>query len=108
MQGEPHTRNGILLYMQDHRNDADTQKVQASPEVRDAIDAFLLRLLGTDSTVELTKDVTETTGEELQRVLLWLMIVGYTLHGMELRFKMEQVYALPYIALEDKGMREFM
>ena len=70
------------------------------------MDAFLLRLLGTDDTAELNKDVTETTGAEMQRVLSWLMIVGYTLRSMEIRFSMEQSYQLPYVALEDKGLRD--
>ena len=70
------------------------------------MDAFLLRLLGTADQSELNKDVTETSAAEMQRVLSWLMIVGYTLRSMEIRFSMEQSYALPYVALEDKGLRD--
>jgi hypothetical protein len=80
--------------------------VRAGPEVTEAMEAFLQRLLGTVETAELNTMVSETSTTELQRLLFWIAIVGYTLRGMEVRFSMEQSFTLPYVALEDKGLRD--
>jgi hypothetical protein len=85
---------------------SSVQSVRAGPEVSDAMDMFLRRLLGTDDQRELNTVVSETSLQETQRLLTWLLIVGYTLRSMEIRFSMEQSFTLPYVALEDKGLRD--
>ena len=97
--------NELLVYMRDTPH-SSVQAVRAGPEVSAAMDAFLKRLLGTDDQCELNSVVSETTQQELHRLLTWLLIVGYTLRSMEIRFSMEQSFTLPYVALEDKGLRD--
>lgn len=97
--------NEVLQYMRTH-GQSQAAQIRPGPEVREAMDVFLQRLLGTDSSKELASMVSETSLKELSRLLLWVMIVGYTLRSMEVRFSMGRAYALPYVALEDKGSRD--
>lgn len=76
--------------------------LKASPEVTEAMEVFLSRLLGTDDAQELRSYRSENSCQELARLLSWLMIVGYTLRSMEVRFSMEQSYSLPHVSLEDQ------
>lgn len=97
--------NDVLNYMRTH-GQSQVAQIRPGPEVREAMDVFLQRLLGTDSSKELSSMVSETSMKELSRLLMWVMVVGYTLRSMEVRFSMGQAYALPYVALEDKGLRD--
>lgn len=97
--------NEVLQYMRTH-GQSQAAQIRPGPEVREAMGVFLQRLLGTDSNKELASMVSETSMKELSRLLLWVMIVGYTLRSMEVRFSMGRAYALPYVALEDKGSRD--
>lgn len=85
---------------------ASVQSVRAGPEVAAAMDAFLARLLGSDDQRELSSYVSETSLQELKRLLTWLLIVGYTLRSMEIRFSMEQSFTLPHVPLQDQGLRD--
>lgn len=97
--------NEVLQYMRTH-GQSQAAQIRPGPEVRDAMEVFLQRLLGTDNSKELASMVSETSLKELSRLLMWVMIVGYTLRSMEVRFSMGRAYALPYVALEDKGSRD--
>lgn len=39
--------------------------------------------------------LTETTAPELAKLLYWLMVVGYSLRNIEVRFDMERVLGTP-------------
>jgi hypothetical protein len=97
--------NEVLAYLRQHSH-THGQHVRPGIEVREAMDVFLKRLLGTDNAKELGTVVSETSAKELHRLLTWLMVVGYTLRSMEVRFSMEESYKLPYVALEDKESRD--
>ena len=57
----------------------------ASPEVLDAIDAFVGRLMGTRDEEQLRNMSSEFSSNELSKVLLWLLVVGYALRTAEMR-----------------------
>jgi len=71
----------------------------AGPEVLEAMNAFIYRLIGTSDAEEL-KAASETTAPELARLLYWLMVVGYSLRTMEVRFEMNRSMGLPPSAPE--------
>lgn len=95
--------NALMEFIHSAPN-RDVHDLTASAEVTEAMEMFLQRLLGTNDIAELRTVSTETSAAELGRLLFWLMIVGYTLRNMEVRFSMEQSYSLPYVSLEDKGL----
>lgn len=41
--------------------------------------------------IHLQTTVTETTAPELAKLLYWLMVVGYSIRNIEVRFDMERV-----------------
>lgn len=80
--------------------DTNIYNLKASPEVTEAMEVFLCRLLGTSDSQELSSYRSENSSQELARLLSWLMVVGYTLRSMEVRFSMESSYKLPHVSLE--------
>jgi len=68
----------------------------ASNEVRAAMDAFVGRLMGSSDKEQLRRAASDCTAQELGKLMFWLMVVGYTLRGMEVRFEMDR-------ALDGKG-----
>ncbi|KAG1677637.1 hypothetical protein FOA52_010418 [Chlamydomonas sp. UWO 241] len=59
----------------------------ASPEVLDAIDAFVFRLMGTSDKAQLKEMSSEFSAAELSKVLMWLLIVGYALRTAEVKLE---------------------
>jgi hypothetical protein len=55
----------------------------AGSEVAVAMDAFVSRLMGSDRD-SLARAGSDCTAQELAKVMLWLMIVGYELRGLEM------------------------
>lgn len=62
----------------------------ASTEVMDAMNAFVARLVGSADATELRELHSETTSMELARLLSWVMVVGYSLRTIEVRFEMQR------------------
>lgn len=62
----------------------------AGPEVGAAMDSFVARLMGTGDRDSLSRAGSDCTAQELAKVMFWLMVVGYTLRGMEVRWDMQQ------------------
>lgn len=60
------------------------------PEVNAAMDSFVARLMGTSDKDSLSRAGSDCTAQELAKVMFWLMVVGYTLRGMEVRWDMER------------------
>ena len=65
------------------------------PEVLEAMNAFIKRILGTDDTSELASTTAEVTNVELSKMVYWLMVVGYSLRTMEVKFEMESKLKFP-------------
>lgn len=61
-----------------------------SPDTLEAMNEFTKRLLGTNDTTELATTTTEITNTELSRMMYWVMVVGYSLRTMEVKFEMEK------------------
>ena len=67
----------------------------AGVEVLDAMNALIKRLLGTDDTCKLASTTSEVTNTELSRMVKWMMVVGYSLRSIEVKFEMERSLSFP-------------
>ena len=67
----------------------------AGVDVLDAMNALIKRLLGTDDTCKLASTTSEVTNTELSRMVKWMMVVGYSLRSIEVKFEMERSLSFP-------------
>ncbi|MBA0580518.1 hypothetical protein Gorai_022732 [Gossypium raimondii] len=67
----------------------------AGEDVVFAMNTFIKRLLAVSDPDQMKKSVTETSAPELAKLLYWLMVVGYSLRNIEVRFDMERVLGTP-------------
>jgi len=93
-------RNDLIEYLKS----LEPQNLQeltenAGSDVIDAMNSFIQRLLGSSDPEELKHASNESTAVELARMLYWLMVVGYSLRTIEVRFDMER-------SLDSPGMSE--
>lgn len=65
----------------------------AGKDVAVAMNAFINRLLAVSDTdpKQMKTNVTETSATDLAKLLYWLMVVGYSIRNIEVRFDMERV-----------------
>lgn len=84
------TTNELLEYLRglDATSLADLTSC-ADSEVAQAMEAFVGRLMGTTDRDSLSRAGSDCTAQELAKVMFWLMIVGYTLRGLEVRWDMK-------------------
>jgi hypothetical protein len=62
----------------------------AGNDVQDAMAAFVARLMGTSDRSQLLAMTSEFTAVELSKLLLWLLVVGWSLREREVSWEMEQ------------------
>lgn len=62
----------------------------ADSEIAGAMESFVGRLMGTTDRDSLSRAGSDCTAQELAKVMFWLMIVGYTLRGLEVRWDMQK------------------
>lgn len=67
----------------------------AGEDVVFAMNAFVKRLLAVSDPAQMKIAVTQTTAPELANLLYWLMVVGYSIRNIEVRFDMERVLDNP-------------
>ncbi|OAY67460.1 hypothetical protein ACMD2_06698 [Ananas comosus] len=67
----------------------------AGEDVVFAMNTFIKRLLAVSDPAQMKTAVTETSAPELANLLFWLMIVGYSVRNIEVRFDMERVLGTP-------------
>ncbi|OAY22530.1 uncharacterized protein LOC110605847 [Manihot esculenta] len=60
-----------------------------------AMNTFIKRLLAVADPEQMKTSVTETSATELAKLLYWLMVVGYSIRNIEVRFDMERVLGKP-------------
>ncbi|KAL4579051.1 hypothetical protein LXL04_015186 [Taraxacum kok-saghyz] len=60
-----------------------------------AMNTFIKRLLAVSDPTQMKTSVTETSAPELAKLLYWLMVVGYSIRNIEVRFDMERVLGTP-------------
>ncbi|CAN1163169.1 hypothetical protein LINPERPRIM_LOCUS32519 [Linum perenne] len=63
----------------------------AGEDVVIAMNTFIKRLLGVADPEKVKASPTETGATELGKLLYWLMVVGYSIRNIEVRFDMERV-----------------
>ncbi|KAI3724583.1 hypothetical protein L2E82_36364 [Cichorium intybus] len=67
----------------------------AGEDVVVAMNTFIKRLLAVSDPSQMKTSVTETSAPELAKLLYWLMVVGYSIRNIEVRFDMERVLGSP-------------
>ncbi|KAL3638953.1 hypothetical protein CASFOL_016860 [Castilleja foliolosa] len=67
----------------------------AGEDVVVAMNTFIKRLLSVSDPTQMKTSVTETSAPELAKLLSWLMVVGYSIRNIEVRFDMERVLGAP-------------
>ncbi|GMJ02767.1 hypothetical protein like AT1G63610 [Hibiscus trionum] len=67
----------------------------AGEDVVFAMNTFIKRLLAVSDPDQMKTSVTETSAPELAKLLYWLMVVGYSVRNIEVRFDMERVLGSP-------------
>jgi len=67
----------------------------AGEDVVFAMNAFIKRLLAVSDPEQMKTTVSETSANQLANLLFWLMIVGYSMRNIEVRFDMERVLGSP-------------
>ncbi|KAG9443172.1 hypothetical protein H6P81_019026 [Aristolochia fimbriata] len=60
-----------------------------------AMNTFIKRLLQVSDPAKMKVTATETSAPELAKLLYWLMVVGYSIRNIEVRFDMERVLGAP-------------
>ncbi|EEE58121.1 hypothetical protein OsJ_09013 [Oryza sativa Japonica Group] len=63
----------------------------AGEDVVFAMNAFIKRLLAVSDPAQMKTTVSETSANQLANLMFWLMIVGYSMRNIEVRFDMERV-----------------
>ncbi|KAF3974997.1 hypothetical protein CMV_001738 [Castanea mollissima] len=63
----------------------------AGEDVVLAMNTFIKRLLAVSDPSQMKTSATETSAPELAKLLYWLMVVGYSIRNIEVRFDMERV-----------------
>uniref|UniRef100_A0A0D9VN58 DUF760 domain-containing protein n=1 Tax=Leersia perrieri TaxID=77586 RepID=A0A0D9VN58_9ORYZ len=63
----------------------------AGEDVVFAMNAFIKRLLAVSDPAQMKTTVSETSANQLANLMFWLMIVGYSIRNIEVRFDMERV-----------------
>eukprot|EP00250_Pteridium_aquilinum_P007985 c17584_g2_i1 orf=1-996(-) len=67
----------------------------AGEDALEAMNTFIQRLVGISDPAQLKKAVTQTTTADLAKLLYWLMVVGYSIRNIEVRYDMEKVLGMP-------------
>lgn len=67
----------------------------AGEDVVFAMNTFIKRLLAASDPSQMKTTATETSAAELAKLLYWLMMVGYSIRNIEVRFDMERVLGAP-------------
>ncbi|KAL3689765.1 hypothetical protein R1sor_016074 [Riccia sorocarpa] len=89
-------RNELLEYLKS----LQPQNLQeltstAGEDALEAMNTFVSRLLGVSDPTQLKRAATETSAAELAKLLYWLMVVGYSIRNIEVRYDMERVLGMP-------------
>ncbi|CAO2817544.1 unnamed protein product [Amaranthus hypochondriacus] len=89
-------QNELLEYMKslEPQNLKDLTST-AGEDVILAMNTFIKRLLAVSDPAQMKTSVSETSATELGKLLYWLMVVGYGIRNIEVRFDMERVLESP-------------
>lgn len=88
--------NELLNYLKVQEADCLAElTASARVDTYEAVNAFIHRLLGTANPEELQQLASTNNAPDLARLLYWLMVVGYNMRTLEVRFDVEQSMMLP-------------
>lgn len=89
-------QNELLEYMKslEPQNLKDLTST-AGEDVILAMNTFIKRLVAVSDPAQMKTSVSETSATELGKLLYWLMVVGYGIRNIEVRFDMERVLGAP-------------
>ncbi|GAB2243562.1 hypothetical protein Droror1_Dr00023690 [Drosera rotundifolia] len=91
-----HAQNEILEYLKSlEPQNLKELSSSAGEDVVLAMNTFIKRLLAVSDAEQMKAAVTETSAPELAKLLYWLMVVGYSIRNIEVRFDMERVLGTP-------------
>lgn len=76
----------------------------AEEDVLLAMNVFIQRMLGTDDVAELRETTCDSSALELARLLYWLMVVGYNLRSMEVRYALVQPCGIGMYTTQQCGL----
>ncbi|CAM6123055.1 unnamed protein product [Calypogeia fissa] len=98
-------RNELLQYLKS----LEPQNLQeltttAGEDTVEAMNTFITRLLGVKDPAQLKRAATETSAAELAQLLYWLMVVGYSIRNIEVRFDMERILGEPVSSRKLPGL----
>jgi hypothetical protein len=89
-------RNELLEYLKSLQpQNLQELTTSAGEDALEAMNTFVQRLLGVPDPTQLKRAATETTAAELAKLLYWLMVVGYSIRNIEVRYDMERVLGMP-------------
>lgn len=89
-------RNPLLDYLKGLQpQNLQELTASAGEDVLVAMNAFIQRLLGVTDGADLKASPSETSATELANLLYWLMVVGYSIRNIEVRYDMERVLGAP-------------
>ncbi|KAF2310214.1 hypothetical protein GH714_007238 [Hevea brasiliensis] len=74
----------------------------AGEDVMLAMNTFIKRLLAVANPEEMKTSITETSAPELAKLLYWLMVVGYSIRNIEVRFDMDR-FCVPHGLKQQKA-----
>ncbi|XP_024388591.1 uncharacterized protein [Physcomitrium patens] len=89
-------KNELLEYLKSLQpQNLQELTTSAGEDALEAMNTFITRLIGVAEPDQLKKTATQTTTAELARILYWLMVVGYSIRSIEVRYDMERVLGVP-------------
>ncbi|KAG6549309.1 hypothetical protein Mapa_009295 [Marchantia paleacea] len=89
-------RNELLEYLKSLQpQNLQELTTTAGEDALEAMNTFVTRLLGVNDPAQLKRAATETSAAELAKLLYWLMVVGYSIRNIEVRYDMERVLGMP-------------
>lgn len=89
-------KNELLEYLKSLQpQNLQELTTSAGEDALEAMNTFVSRLIGVAEPTQLKRSATQTTAAELARILYWLMVVGYSIRNIEVRYDMERVLGMP-------------
>ncbi|KAG0582919.1 hypothetical protein KC19_3G095400 [Ceratodon purpureus] len=89
-------KNELLEYLKSLQpQNLQELTTSAGEDALEAMNTFVSRLIGVAEPTQLKRAATQTTAAELARILYWLMVVGYSIRNIEVRYDMERVLGMP-------------
>lgn len=89
-------RNDLLEYLKSLQpQNIQELTTSAGEDALEAMNTFVARLIGVADPTQIKRAATQTTAAELARILYWLMVVGYSIRNIEVRYDMERVLGMP-------------